>query len=640
MQPLAHDDPSRIGPYRLLGRLGAGGMGRVYLARAAGTGSGPDSGTDTVAVKLVRAEIAEQDEFRRRFAREVRAARRVGGKWTARVLDADTDADIPWVATAYVPGPTLQAVVRGDFGPLPSASAHVLANRMGLALRAIHAAGLVHRDLKPSNVLLTVDGPRVIDFGIAHVLDAPADSTITPAGNLVGSPEFMSPEQVRGDRITPAGDVFSLGCVLAYAATGCSPFAKDGTAVGVHALLFRIAYEEPDLTALPEALIDLVRECLAKDPAERPSVDEVVEHTRRAPAGAWLPAPLLARLDRAATQPVPTSPQRMEREAPQLTELPDFPDPSGNRDPLDVPEAGIAPPRIRTAPLSKRALMKRRAVGLLVSLAAAMSVYVATHLVLLVKETVAERSSTSDRVADEAREAKEGDEAKEYPQITGPWVATVPPETGSPFSMIRLDLVEAEEPGDWGAHFIVATHDAVCTGRSRAIEMDEYTLVLGNHTVSSITPPGASTRQCTLPGSVYLDSEPGKILFQVGKTPNVRMTPTEERGAHLLKEFQGAWSADRLSLTIGSGTPGTATVTGVDTNRNRHCEWSAIIMSAGDELITAPAHLDRKASDAKCKAPSLAYSYRFGGFDGASIPSTLTRTPLPEGSATEFRRLK
>ncbi|MFJ8845890.1 serine/threonine-protein kinase [Streptomyces cyaneofuscatus] len=176
MEGLTSEDPSGIGPYRLFARLGEGGMGRVYLARS------PDG--DTVAVKLVRREIAAQDEFRRRFTREVRAARRVGGRWTASVLDADVAAEVPWLATEYVPGPTLRDVVKGDFGPLPSASAHVLANRMGLALAAIHGAGLVHRDLKPSNILLTTDGPRVIDFGIAHALDGSHDgslgSTLTP----------------------------------------------------------------------------------------------------------------------------------------------------------------------------------------------------------------------------------------------------------------------------------------------------------------------------------------------------------------------------------------------------------------------------------------------------------------------------
>ncbi|MFI7005999.1 serine/threonine-protein kinase [Streptomyces sp. NPDC050145] len=371
MQPLAPDDPSCIGPYRLLGRLGAGGMGRVFLARRDGDSR---ADADPVAVKLVRPELAQLDDFRRRFTREVRVARRVDGRWTAPVLDADTDAEVPWVATAYVPGPTLHAVVRGDFGPLPSASAHVLANRMGLALRGIHAAGLVHRDLKPSNVLLTVDGPRVIDFGIAHVLDAAADSLHTPSGALLGSPQFMSPEQVRGEPVSPASDVFSLGCVLAYAATGVSPFDDEGRSA--HSVMFHIAYEEPELARLPEAVVDLVRDCLDKDPGQRPSVEEVVDRTRHAPPGAWLPAPLLDRLDRAASRPLPSVPRRREASdpAPEDTgvqaEFPEFPDdrPASAPDPLDLPELGITPPTIRHRPRARWGVGRR--VGVLAGVVA------------------------------------------------------------------------------------------------------------------------------------------------------------------------------------------------------------------------------------------------------------------------------
>src|SRR5690606_14274327 len=162
MEALREEDPHRIGEYRLLGRLGAGGMGQVYLARS--------RGGRTVAVKLVREELAREPEFRRRFRHEVEAARRVGGEWTAPVLDADTEAETPWVATGYIAGPSLHTVVTHDHGPLPERSVRVLANGLAHALRAIHGAGLVHRDLKPSNVLVTIDGPKVIDFGIARAL--------------------------------------------------------------------------------------------------------------------------------------------------------------------------------------------------------------------------------------------------------------------------------------------------------------------------------------------------------------------------------------------------------------------------------------------------------------------------------------
>ncbi|MFF8427187.1 protein kinase [Streptomyces sp. NPDC016566] len=299
MDKLGPGDPQGIGAYRLLARLGAGGMGHVYLARS-------DRGR-TVAVKLVREELAEQEEFRARFRQEVTAARRVGGHWTAPVLDADTEAAVPWVATGYVAGPSLQQVVSRDHGALPERSVRILAAGLAHALKDIHAAGIVHRDLKPSNVLVTIDGPRVIDFGIARAMETMAGDGLTRTGALVGSPGFMAPEQVRGDRITPACDVFCLGSVLAYAATGVLPFG--GANSGVHALMFRIAQEEPDLEGVPEGIADLVRDCLKKDPAARPSLDRILERTgaedtvsggrSRDP---WLPGALVAQLGRHAVQ--------------------------------------------------------------------------------------------------------------------------------------------------------------------------------------------------------------------------------------------------------------------------------------------------------------------------------------------------
>ncbi|WP_328341542.1 serine/threonine-protein kinase [Streptomyces violaceus] len=288
-----------IGAYRLLARLGAGGMGHVYLARS-------ERGR-TVAVKLVREELAAQEEFRERFRQEVRAARRVGGYWTAPVLDADTEAAVPWVATGYVAGPSLQQVVGHDHGALPERSVRILAAGLAHALKDIHAAGIVHRDLKPSNVLVTIDGPRVIDFGIARALETVTDGGLTRTGALVGSPGFMAPEQVRGDRITPACDVFCLGSVLAYAATGALPFGTANS--GVHALMFRIAQEEPDLTGVPEGIADLVRDCLRKDPAARPSLDRVLERTGADDTVSdgraldpWLPSALVAQLGRHAVR--------------------------------------------------------------------------------------------------------------------------------------------------------------------------------------------------------------------------------------------------------------------------------------------------------------------------------------------------
>ncbi|MGI5393734.1 serine/threonine-protein kinase [Streptomyces sp. CA-251251] len=299
MQKLGGGDPRHIGAYRLLGRLGAGGMGHVYLARS-------DRGR-TVAVKLVRTELAAQEEFRERFRQEVESARRVGGYWTAPVLDADTEAAVPWVATGYVAGPSLQQVVGHDHGALPERSVRTLAAGLAHALQDIHAAGIIHRDLKPSNVLVTIDGPRVIDFGIARALQTVTDGGLTRTGALVGSPGFMAPEQVRGDRITPACDVFCLGSVLAYAATGRLPFGTTDS--GVHALMFRIAQEEPDLAAVPEGIADLVRDCLKKDPAARPGLGEVLARTGAQDTVAdgrsrdpWLPGALVAQLGRHAVR--------------------------------------------------------------------------------------------------------------------------------------------------------------------------------------------------------------------------------------------------------------------------------------------------------------------------------------------------
>ncbi|MCX5342589.1 serine/threonine-protein kinase [Streptomyces atratus] len=305
MENLGPTDPQRIGAYRLLGRLGAGGMGQVYLARS-------DRGR-TVAIKLVRGELAEQQEFRDRFRQEVHAARRVGSAWTAPVLDADTEAAVPWVATGYVAGPSLRATVSGRagdpvgsasgvYGPLPERSVHILGAGLTHALQAIHAAGLIHRDLKPSNILLTIDGPRVIDFGIARALDTVAEGGgLTRTGALVGSPGFMAPEQVRGERVTPACDVFCLGSVLAYAATGRLPFGTSDS--GVHAQMFRIAQEDPDLTGVPVDLAELVRDCLHKDPAARPTTDAILERLADDDTTEpWLPGALIAQLGRHAVE--------------------------------------------------------------------------------------------------------------------------------------------------------------------------------------------------------------------------------------------------------------------------------------------------------------------------------------------------
>ncbi|MFB7943738.1 protein kinase [Kitasatospora phosalacinea] len=291
MELLTADDPAAIGDYRLLRRLGAGGMGRVYLGRTAGG--------RTVAVKVVRSELADDPEFRARFRQEVSAARRVGGRWTAPVLDADTEGPRPWVATGYVAGPSLGEAVR-TAGPLPVPSVHALGSRLAEALEQVHALDLGHRDVKPSNVLLALDGPRLIDFGVARALDAA--TTLTHSGYVVGSPGFMSPEQAAGSPAGPAGDVFSLGALLAFAATGTAPF---GEGVSAAVLLYRVLHEQPELDGLDGELREAVTACLAKDPAQRPTPAEL--RARLAPAAAdgpegWLPGPLAAAVGRAAVE--------------------------------------------------------------------------------------------------------------------------------------------------------------------------------------------------------------------------------------------------------------------------------------------------------------------------------------------------
>lgn len=256
-------EPVEVGSYRTLAELGEGGMGRVLLS------SGPDG--RLVAVKLVREMFVRDTGFRERFRREVAASRRVSGAYTAPVIDADADATVPWLASVFVYGPSLhQAVQHG--GVLAEEPALRLAAGLATALTEIHRVGLVHRDLKPANVLLTEDGPRVIDFGIAKVTDDDS-SALTHTGLLVGSPSFMSPEHADGRELTPASDVFSLGSVLVMACTGKSPFAAPAAAQS----LYNVVHSEPDLTALPARVRQLAAACLAKDPAERPSPAQLVE---------------------------------------------------------------------------------------------------------------------------------------------------------------------------------------------------------------------------------------------------------------------------------------------------------------------------------------------------------------------------
>ncbi|MFF3299207.1 PQQ-binding-like beta-propeller repeat protein [Streptomyces sp. NPDC001741] len=298
--PLTAGDPERVGPYRLLARLGQGGMGRVYLGRS--------PGGHAVAVKVVREALLRDEVSRRRFVREVEAAQRVTGFFTAGVVDADPAGSPAWLATEYVPGLSLQEAValHGVWG---EPAVRGLGAALAEALAAVHAQDLVHRDLKPSNVLLAPDGPRVIDFGISA---AAGDATLTETGMVIGTPGYTPPEQLRHEGAGPAGDVFALGAVLAYAATGSGPFGGGAA----HAVNYRVVHQDPDLRALPPALAGVVARCLAKDPGDRPTVAWLLEALGRPEPAAgegafttdsWLPGPVADSATRMQAE-VPTEP--------------------------------------------------------------------------------------------------------------------------------------------------------------------------------------------------------------------------------------------------------------------------------------------------------------------------------------------
>ncbi|MFJ2898065.1 PQQ-binding-like beta-propeller repeat protein [Streptomyces sp. NPDC087218] len=336
---LEPEDPRQVGRYRIVARIGAGGMGQVYLGRS--------PGGRPVALKVVRPELARDMDFRRRFVREVTAARRVNGAFTAGVVDAEPDGSPAWLATVYVSGVSLgEAVARHG----PWRAEHVLALGAGLAeaLEAIHAAGVVHRDLKPSNVLLAPDGPRVIDFGISTASEA---SALTHTGMTIGTPGFMSPEQLTGRSVGPASDVFALGAVLAHTAVGIGPFGT-GTP---HALHFRAVYEEPDLDALPPELRRIVADCLAKEPDQRPTVADLLhrlttpgeEDTAEAAPlltePGWMPDEVDRLVRAKAATPLPRNPTP----APTPTAVP-TPTPTPTAPDMPAAPHGAAPEPVRT----------------------------------------------------------------------------------------------------------------------------------------------------------------------------------------------------------------------------------------------------------------------------------------------------
>jgi serine/threonine protein kinase len=290
MRALDDTDPRQIGRFTVLGLLGAGGMGRVYLARPIDRPDHPDA---RVAVKVIRPDLAGQPQVRDRFRREVATAARVNPQFTAQVVDADPDAPAPWLATRYLPGKTLSEEIT-DNGPLDTHRLRALALRLAQVLAALHNSGVVHRDLKPSNVLLAPDGPRLIDFGIAAALDL---TSVTATGELIGTPAYMSPEQITATPpVGPPSDVFSLGGLLVTAATGRKPYPNATTPA---ALIYRIVHDQPNLTEIPGDLHDLIARCMAKNPAARPTAREIIDEILGVPAGASAPTLVTADTEQA-----------------------------------------------------------------------------------------------------------------------------------------------------------------------------------------------------------------------------------------------------------------------------------------------------------------------------------------------------
>ncbi|MGM9387237.1 serine/threonine-protein kinase, partial [Streptomyces antibioticus] len=320
-EDLSPGDPRLVGRYRIVARIGAGGMGQVYLGRS--------PGGRPVAVKVVRPELAGDPDFRRRFARETAAARRVNGAFTAGVVDADPEGSPPWLATVFVPGMSLGTAL-SEHGPWPEQPTLVLGAGLAEALEAIHAAGVIHRDLKPSNVLLAVDGPRVIDFGISRAVETNTQHTqLTHVGTVVGTPGFMSPEQLTGRTVGTPSDVFSVGAVLCYVATGTGPFGTGPA----NALNFRTVYEAPDLSRVPDVLRGIVADCLVQEPERRPGVAALLDRLAEAVGSGrgatglltepeWMPTVVAQEVREQTSAALPATPPPLPTAPPALPAAP------------------------------------------------------------------------------------------------------------------------------------------------------------------------------------------------------------------------------------------------------------------------------------------------------------------------------
>jgi serine/threonine protein kinase len=637
---LSTDDPHQIGPYHLIGRLGAGGMGRVYLARS--------EGGRTVAVKLVQSELAQEEEFRQRFAQEVAAARRVGGEWTAPVLEADTEADTPWVATAYIPGPSLQGVVDVEYGPLPAASVQVLANGLAHALKAVHGAGLIHRDLKPSNILLTIDGPRVIDFGIARALETATDSFRTRTGAVIGSPGFMSPEQVRGLQVTPASDVFCMGAVLAYAATGRPPFGTMNS--GLHAVMFRVAEEAPDLYGLPEGpdgIGALVRECLAKLPGDRPTPDELIARTRENTVDPWLPGELLALLGRQAADLLDyESPTQPEPHA-GAGSASDTPPPSGHPQPVtahDVvlvrgPEPGLFVDPTQIPPvrfLTARPSTRRRAALVVVTVAVA-AVAVTGALVFL-PERGAPGGGAAPAPTDNAGSGT-GPGGVERPTpvtFAGEWEGPVKNSTDRASETFARLVITDAHVGQKAADFLFVDAKMMCQGTSTLVSRTVDTLVLSPGTTTSNVPPGAPQGTCAPPaqqiigagsstggdigggsaGGTRGDDVP-TLNWRAGEL-SATLRPAVTGKVPVSEAYLGTWrladtrdGGDQTRVVIKQGPVGTRVARSTSVLGGSRCASESVLVMVSDKsLLLGPNQwVGSAATNPACHTPMYTHTY-------------------------------
>ncbi|MFD0149207.1 serine/threonine-protein kinase [Streptomyces sp. NPDC127132] len=626
MEPLNAEDPVSIGPFRLIGRLGVGGMGRVFLARSAGG--------RTVAVKVVHAELAAQEEFRLRFAREVSALERVGGTGTAPVLGSDTDAEAPWVAIGYVPGPSLRAVVGDEFGPLPPATVKALASGLARALVHIHAAGLVHRDLKPSNVLLTVDGPRLIDFGIARAVDTVAEGGgLTTTGAVVGSPGFMSPEQVRGDRVTPASDVFCLGSVLAYAATGRSPFGSADS--GVHAMMFRIAHDEPDLTDLAPELAGLIRACLAKDPEGRPSAAEIVETLPV--ADPWLPADVLARLGRHAARLLEaeagTGPEHVSAESAAAG---------------DPTPATPLPPTASTGPRARRRKPLVAALATLLVAGAATATYIFWP----------DPDTGGDEQKNRGKGETSGVSARPAGIVPagflGAWEGVIQGTADHPRETARIEITQGAA-GAKNAVYVQVSENRLCMGRSRLVSADEDKVVYGESDVTNsvpaqrCTPAAHQTLTLRSPDVLEWTSGAAKATFRKAPT-GTAVVPARFLGRWRSKPMREVYgdNDDRFTteVTVSQGPIGTQLVRMTDvfprtndagemTTDIVSCGSTAVLAGVGDLLVIGPLVKDADNTDAEC--PENGSSYL--AVDKWEGKDRLLVYPMVDAEPGEFLRL-